>query len=438
MMHSKTFLALFLAVGSICYVRILWKGHQSLYHTEGRATKAEQEVYSFRSGIKKKEMPLRMHRNPQDNRPPYRDVVDPVTLNITGNVESLIHFAVIGFGKCGTTSMISWFDEHPELQSFPHEVYDLLLETPLDLVRKIYNMPVGMFKRGFKSPNDLSIVHTMNYFRQYWPKTKLIVGIRHPVLWFESLYNFRIQNLKPNRNHTDFPKPNDLIGRCFKSSRNTCTYKGEFGLFIRNLGKTLAFKNPRDPVTGAYNVTEFEARMYRGARFTEVPDIQEPVPNPVFLFEIRQLADDNPVRSARFKQDLETFLELDTPLPPAVHQKPGRVFDDPKLQAVKDSLKINICDDEHIPVRIDLMRTARASSVWIQDYFLDPRVLASSDVVVSSRQYLISLLKDWMVDPCGEEATKHAGLHVLEAAREERKRRREDMKKKANGPHDAE
>jgi hypothetical protein len=29
----------------------------------------------------------------------------------------------------------------------------------------------------------------MNAIAQYWPNTGLIVGVRHPVLWFESFYN---------------------------------------------------------------------------------------------------------------------------------------------------------------------------------------------------------------------------------------------------------
>jgi hypothetical protein len=115
--------------------------------------------------------------NPGDNRPPYDTVVD-INGTIIGDVSNILDFAVIGFGKCGTTSIMSWLQERPELQIFPREVYDLMLEDPGAFVKKIYNMPTGKFKRGYKSPVDLALPHVIDYYRQYFPKTKLIVGVR--------------------------------------------------------------------------------------------------------------------------------------------------------------------------------------------------------------------------------------------------------------------
>ena len=296
-------LSLSLALGAACYLALLWKGQHELSshdnNTERQAQSLEEQkaIYFLnkQSGLRNVnrfgtiDMELRFRREPGDNRPPYRSLFDAAG-NMTNRVRSLLHFGVIGFGKCGTTSMTTWLDAHPQLQSYPREVYDLMLEKPQEFVKKIYSMPVGDYKRGYKSPVDVSLYHTMNYFRDYWPDTKLIVGIRHPVHWFESLYNFRIQNLSSKKNHTTFPRPNDLIGRCFRTSHNTCTYKGEFALFLRNLGKTLANHNPRDALTGRYNVTTLESRMYAASRMRPpYPDIQQPVPNPVFLFEMRQL-----------------------------------------------------------------------------------------------------------------------------------------------------
>ena len=118
---------------------------------------------------KQQRMRLKFQPEPGDNRPPYDTIVDSFG-NITGDPSALIHFAVIGFGKCGTTSMISWLDEHPDLQTYPKEVYDLMLDKPADLIQKIYTMPKGNFKRGYKSPNDASLPHVMNYLRQYFPQ----------------------------------------------------------------------------------------------------------------------------------------------------------------------------------------------------------------------------------------------------------------------------
>ena len=56
---------------------------------------------------------------------------------------------------------------------------------PAELARKLYEeLPEGNYQRGFKCPGHFSR-RSMRYFRQYFSKTKLIVGLRHPVRWFE-------------------------------------------------------------------------------------------------------------------------------------------------------------------------------------------------------------------------------------------------------------
>lgn len=90
---------------------------------------------------------LQFRPMPKDNRPPFHSVVGEDG-NITGSVCDLLHFAIIGFGKCGTTSVMNWLDAHPELQIYPMEIYDLMHEKPADLIRKLYSLPVGHFYRG--------------------------------------------------------------------------------------------------------------------------------------------------------------------------------------------------------------------------------------------------------------------------------------------------
>jgi hypothetical protein len=157
------------------------------------------------------------------------------------------------------------------------------------------------------------------------------------------------------------------------------------------------------------------------------PNIQQTVPNPVFLFELNQLSDANTTRKEEFGKDATTFLELDTALPAMIHHKPGRSWaHKPGLQSLKDHMKIDICDDEHVPARKELMRIARGSSLWIQEYFLSPGVLndpSTVGVYVSSPDYLETLLEDWMVDLCGDDAAAKAGSHILEVLREDRQNR---------------
>jgi len=57
-------------------------------------------------------------------------------------------------------------------------------------------MPEGPVYLGYKSPNDASLPYVMHYSHKYPYKTKLMIGIRQPVHWFESLS--MTQNLSPN------------------------------------------------------------------------------------------------------------------------------------------------------------------------------------------------------------------------------------------------
>jgi hypothetical protein len=360
--------------------------------------------------VQKDRKRLRMHQIPNDGRPPFREVVHR-NGTILGDVSDLLDFAIIGFGKCGTTTLKSWLDRHPEIQCYPHEVYALAHRQPQELLRLLYYLPEGNYKRGYKSPFDLVYNYTMPYFRRYFPKTPLIVGIRHPVLWFQSLYNFRIQNHPLQYNISQFPRPHELIGACGGHSFNTCTQKGEFGLFLRQLQK----------VPG---LTEFEARMSRAAGHTYAPNYTVPLlPNPVFLVEVQQLSDADETRRAALRTDLQTFLNLSTPFrmtEKVIHSTPGKDWRDASVQAEKDRYKINICDAEHVSVRQELLRMARTSSAWIRNFLLP----AATGVRVSSPVYFDSLLRGWRDDPCGVNATPPSALeeYVMDALETSRPR----------------
>jgi hypothetical protein len=360
--------------------------------------------------VQKDRKRLRMHQIPNDGRPPFREVVHR-NGTILGDVSDLLDFAIIGFGKCGTTTLKSWLDRHPEIQCYPHEVYALAHRQPQELLRLLYYLPEGNYKRGYKSPFDLVYNYTMPYFRRYFPKTPLIVGIRHPVLWFQSLYNFRIQNHPLQYNISQFPRPHELIGACGGHSFNTCTQKGEFGLFLRQLQK----------VPG---LTEFEARMARAAGHTYAPNYTVPLlPNPVFLVEVQQLSDADETRRAALRTDLQTFLNLSTPFrmtEKVIHSTPGKDWRDASVQAEKDRYKINICDAEHVSVRQELLRMARTSSAWIRNFLLP----AATGVRVSSPVYFDSLLLGWRDDPCGVNATPPSALeeYVMDALETSRPR----------------
>jgi len=109
---------------------------------------------------------------------------------IVADVQFLLDFAIVGHSKTGTSSQMNWLAKHAEVQMYHHEVHSLRNGKPKELVELMYALPSGrQFKRGYKSPNDIVNAISMEAIRTYWPKTKLIVGIRHPVKWFERYAN---------------------------------------------------------------------------------------------------------------------------------------------------------------------------------------------------------------------------------------------------------
>jgi hypothetical protein len=320
------------------------------------------------------------------SRPPLRTLVrNPET--IIGDVAFLLDFAILGFGKCGTTTMMYWLAEHPEIQAFTKEKYELLQNLPGLFVKQLYReLPEGNYKRGYKAPQDVRYLQVLNYFRKYFVNAKILVGIRHPVTWFQSLYNFRVQNINGN---ITMPSPRQLIGSCTKGTMQVCTRKGDFASGLFSLGKT-SFPEPREPNRIEQAIL---SRRPTSINFTDIPY----VPNPVFLFELDQLNDSNSTRVLQFRKDVTEYLGLRQLLPDLPHHIPGKERDD-EDQRRRDAMKINICDEQHRAVREELMVLARQSSWWIRKVFLN-----SPTVFVSSRDYFETILQGWMKDPCNVE-----------------------------------
>ena len=88
-----------------------------------------------------------------------------------------------------------WLNKHDSLSVVPYEIMSLQKHHPSRILKYIMKETLeGQQRRGYKSPNDIEDGRARNKLRIHYPSTKLIVGIRHPILWYESFYNHRIQN----------------------------------------------------------------------------------------------------------------------------------------------------------------------------------------------------------------------------------------------------
>ena len=364
------------------------------------------------------------NNNKRGNGRNSKNTNDP---EIIGNVQFLLDFAVVGFGKCGTTTLLQWLQEKSEtadggtvVRAPNYEAQFLVNRRPSQLVRKMYQFgieeeeargakelqPHEKFVKGFKNPSDIRRPHSRALLKQYWPETPLIVTVRHPVEWLVSIYNyFKIEKGRTKSNVTVA----DMLSMSPDGQRkgrdqdgNTphfvATAKGEFHAIMAEAGKTpLAENSPEWELLQPW-LDPIHAPQLR----------QDRLPNPIFFMEMKQLADTNTTRAQQFANDLEAFLGLPRHHLPAtaLHVRPNTdrikkavtVQTGANLATTIDQLKMDICRPEFAPVLEEMVKIARAASLWFRQYFIQ-----SPEVTVSSPEYIEELLEAWMVDPCQKE-----------------------------------
>jgi hypothetical protein len=309
---------------------------------------------------------------PEKERPLLHTIIGDFDKDIKGDVEFLLDFAIIGYPKTATTFTMQWLASHPEIQMYEHELYSLAQGKPAELVSQLYALPAGSkYKRGYKAPNDIRSIEALEGIAEYWPNCKLIIGLRHPVTWLESFYNFRVR-----RNFT-MPPAESLIGNCSSKNKPFCTDAAAFHLTLNLLGKT--------------NQTTPEEKMLLTPLPSKVPALAR-LQNQVFLYDVSQIHDEDEARSYKYRRDLGNFLGLKHELPPIGHNHTSRNY----------KYDLDICEDRYRPLRRALMDIAKPASEWIRTYFMQ-----SPEVFVSSPEYFNELLLEWLEDPCDKNSDEN-------------------------------
>jgi hypothetical protein len=121
-------------------------------------------------------------------RPLIEDLV--VGPKVTGDVAWLLQFAVLGFPKCGTSFMMRYLGQHDEIAMLTDKEHCELTTGTKDsfLVKTLLDkLPSGNYARGLKCPKQLEDPLAMDRLFRYFPNVRVIVGVRHPVLWYVPL-----------------------------------------------------------------------------------------------------------------------------------------------------------------------------------------------------------------------------------------------------------
>lgn len=313
----------------------------------------------------------------------------------TPQARFLVDYVVAGFPKCGTTALGTLLSNHPLIKDTANEEHYIQKDTNAtihDLYSSLF-LPHNKEKtnlttttttelvRGFRCPHHIQKMSGIRMLAEVFTETKVMVSVRHPILWFQSYYNYRMEW---NDTHLLVGSPNDLIGNlegAFASDVSPWilqTATGEFHRYLSALKKT--------PMTDPEEIMLLSPFWDRNWNISTLPKTS----NPIFLCEISQLGDKNATRQAQFRKDLQQFLGLASEFPEIQKVRPGyssKVYNEDK--------KINICDETFSPVREELMNVARHASIWLRKYFMQ-----SEEVYYSSGEFLDESLQKWMDDPC--------------------------------------
>jgi hypothetical protein len=320
-----------------------------------------------------------------------------------------LDFAIVGYPKTATSFLLGWLAQHEQVLAHTSEMYQLQQGRVDDFVQAMTslgpppftsnngstssNTQLYMYRRGYKAPRDIQNPIVMGALRKHWPEAKLIVGLRHPVLWFESFYNFRARH----DFHMALPNSTEFLRQpaCIPAlTHGVCVADARFHVPLSRLGMTPMTSLHELQLLGMADVQAHRARRRRR---------RKPSRHKIFLYEMSQVYESTTAstlgasasdaqRAEQFRDDLANFLNLSSPLS-STYSEPGHYLPN-RAQAMR------ICDAEHSDLRRHLMANARAASTWIREYLLVHSSGNQDDVVVSSPQHFDALLRTWMVDPC--------------------------------------
>ena len=206
----------------------------------------------------------------------------------------------------------------------------------------------------------------------------IIVGVRHPVLFYQSFWNM-IKDFDKNRNKT----PYDFLDHCRENDRFcnlecprrqlVCLHKTRFHLPLARAGKTFLSNQERellapDDKDGGLKLTNHHIK------------------NPIFLYELSEIKEDY------MWSKLASLLRVQS-IPHDIHEGSHE-----NREASKD--RINICDPEYDNFRALIMPNAYNMSIWFCNYLVPAAKNESQNMYMANPDRFCDIVKDYRKDPC--------------------------------------
>jgi len=243
--------------------------------------------------------------------------------------------------------------------------------------------------RGSKCPAQILDLQSISKFI---PKTKVILGIRHPLLWFKSFWDMQASN---QWGHYQRMTPYNKTEACFRRDcRNACPrnilfcmHRGRFHIQLAQIGKTPLSSEERMLLApmdedGGENIKSQRVR------------------NLIFLYEQSELSQDY------VWEELGNFLHYPNGSLPhsEYHSSHGQ------HRSRSNVNLLDICLPENDKFRSMMMPYAHEMSIWICEYFVK-----SPDVFVpGGNDKFCSIVKEYTKDPCDRLIRDRNGTYVLQ------------------------
>jgi len=283
-------------------------------------------------------------------------------------------FVIAGFPKCGTTTLLKAFESHAEVSMSPRE--QCAIASPAMADFKVHQMLDQTFtelqgdnKRSFKCPTTMYNYKSFSRLDGHSPNSKLVVGMRHPVMMLQSFYNYRVNEIVERQLDEQIPTLEEVLA-------GPMPWKGvslastQFDIFLQQLGKT------------AMSMDQLMTLMDHPYDVAVMPTTFR-----VFLYTTDQLEDENETRSAAFRGSMQSFLGLEAPIAPFGREN--------RVGSTSHSQTVSICDEKWTSVRKVLVERGSHSAKWIREHFLQ-----SADVSVANKDHFLESIETWGTDPC--------------------------------------
>lgn len=150
------------------------------------------------------------------------------------NKNRIPKFMIIGFPKSGTQSLVRNLNQHPDVFVPTEEPWFFFLNPKNRTLKQYLHLFEPDKTNGDKSPGYIFEEEAMVKIKQFFPDTKLIICLRHPIQFLHSFYHHRVMDGEVRGFPPGVRRPFEEIVLNDLDIMRICNLNGCFYNFIKN------------------------------------------------------------------------------------------------------------------------------------------------------------------------------------------------------------